>query len=97
MSLMGNFFGIGNNNMSANNPLSGIMNMASMFQKFREFAQNPFAALMKMNSGVSIPQNISNDPQAMVQHLIQSGQMSQEQFQQFSQSANQLQNMLPKF
>lgn len=97
MSLMGNFFGIGNNNVQANNPLSGIMSMASMFQKFREFAQNPFAALMKMNSGVNIPQNISNDPQAMVQHLIQSGQMSQEQFQQFSQSANQLQNMLPKF
>lgn len=97
MSLMGNFFGIGNNNMPANSPLSGIMNMAAMFQKFREFAQNPFAALMNMNSRVNIPQNISNDPKAMVQHLIQSGQMSQEQFQQFSQSANQLQNMLPKF
>lgn len=97
MSLMGNFFGIGNNNVQANNPLSGIMNMAAMFQKLREFAQNPFAALMNMNSRVNIPQSISNDPKAMVQHLIQSGQMTQEEFERFSQSANQLQNMLPKF
>lgn len=93
MSLMSNFFGMNNQP----NILSHLMNIAGWFQKLQQFATNPLAGLMSMNPNVNIPSNIGNNPQAMVQHLISSGQMTQDQFNQFSQSATQLQNMLPKF
>ena len=36
----------------------------------------------------------SGDPKAKVQELLDSGQMTQEQFQQLSQAATQFQNMM---
>ena len=35
--------------------------------------------------GYNIPQNIAGNPQAMVQHLLQSGQIGPQQFQQAMQ------------
>lgn len=94
MSLMSNLMGFGGNSQ---NPLSGIMNIANIFQKLQQFAQNPLAGLMNMRPNVNIPNDVGNDPQAMVKYLIQSGQMSQNEFNQYSQTANQWQNILPKF
>lgn len=37
--------------------------------------------------------NFQGDPKAQVQNLLKSGQMTQEQFQQISQMANQLYSM----
>ena len=34
--------------------------------------------------------NFSGDPQLMVQNLLRSGQMSQQQFQQYAKTANQI-------
>lgn len=40
--------------------------------------------------------NIQGDPQRIVQQLLQSGRMTQAQFNQLSQMANQFQNFLRK-
>lgn len=38
--------------------------------------------------------NFNGDPKAQVQQLLDSGQMTQQQFQQLSQAATQFQNMM---
>lgn len=40
--------------------------------------------------------NVISDPKKEVERLLSSGQMSQQQFNQFAQMANQLSAMLPK-
>ncbi len=67
-------------------------NFANAMNMFKQFSSNPMGALLGMN--VNIPQNLANNPQAMVQHLIGSGQMSQEQFNQLSKTANLFQQMM---
>lgn len=59
--------------------------------QFRMFRQNPMQYLMQR--GMNIPQNIQNDPNAIVQHLLNSGQITQQQYNQAAQYARQLQNM----
>lgn len=84
MNFMHNTFG--------GNPFGNFM---ALVQKFQQFASNPFGSLMGL-TGVEIPQNLSNDPQGMVQHLRQSGQMDQNQFNWFSQLAGQFSNFLKR-
>lgn len=57
------------NNMSNNNPMA-------MLSQLR---QNPLALLQK--AGLNVPQNMNN-PQEIIQHLMNSGQISQEQVNQ---------------
>lgn len=78
-------------------PFGNMMNVMNMVQKFQQFRTNPVQALLSMNPKLHIPQNIANDYQAVVQHLIDTGQMTQDEFNQFSQMANQFQFMLPRF
>lgn len=59
------------------------------FNSFRGFMGNPMQMLMQR---MSIPQNMVNDPNAIIQHLMNSGQMSQDQFNFLRQKANQIQN-----
>lgn len=42
-----------------------------------QFKQNPMQFLMQRK--MNIPQNISSDPQAILNHLLQTGQISQQQ------------------
>lgn len=87
MSMMRNLFGGGG--------LSGpFANISALFQKFNQFRQNPLGALISTN--VNLPQGINNDPESIVNYLRSSGQMSEDQFNQFSQMANQFQSFLPK-
>lgn len=72
-------------------PLGGISNL---IQRFQLFCQNPVSALLGIN--VNVPQNLRNNPEAMVNYLRNSGQMTEDQFNQFSQLANQFQAFLPK-
>lgn len=60
-------------------------NIISMFQ---QFMGNP--SQMMQRSGLNIPQNIANDPNAIIQHLLSSGRMSQQQYNQLQQMANNL-------
>ena len=70
----------------------GISSLFSMFGK-----QQP-----QMNSGLAnmlsqfnqFRNNFKGDPRAQVQQLLDSGQMTQQQFQQLSQAATQFQNMM---
>ena len=67
---------------SAPNQFAGSGNMpGGPMQMMQQFAQ--FRRMMQ-----------GRNPQQMVQNLLQSGQMSQAQFEQLKQQANELQNIL---
>lgn len=53
-----------------NNPIAQIMQMLPQFKA------NPMQFLMQRK--FNIPQSIVNDPNAIVNHLLQTGQVSQE-------------------
>lgn len=53
--------------------------------KFRQFSGNP----MQMLSGLGIPQGMTN-PSEIVQHLVNTGRLSQDQFSQIQQMAAQI-------
>ena len=58
-----------------NNPMAGIMQMV------QQFKANPMQILMQRR--MNLPQGISiNDPNAILNHLVQSGQISQQQINQ---------------
>ena len=56
--------------------------------KFNAFKQNPMQFLMQNN--LNIPQQFANDPQGAVQHMLNSGQMSQEQLNRLTQMAQKM-------
>lgn len=53
---------------------------------FNNLMQNPVQALLSAN--LNIPPNIANNPQAIVQHLLSSGQISQNQVNEAMQARN---------
>lgn len=59
------------------------MNPIQMMQMVNQIRQNPG----QMLSQYGIPQNIMNDPKAIVQHLMNSGRVSQSQYDQAMQTA----------
>ena len=65
-------------------------NFFDMMQKFNQFRQNPIGALMGM--GYNVPQHLQNNLEGTVNYLRNSGQMSEQQFNQFSQMAQQFQS-----
>ena len=67
------------------------MSPFEIMQMFTQFKQNPMAMLGRR---FNIPGSI-NDPQAIVQHLLNSGQVSQQQVNQAMQMRNdpQFKNM----
>lgn len=48
----------------------------NIFQMLTQIRSNPAAML----SQYGIPQNIANNPQAVVQHLLNTGRVSQDQY-----------------
>lgn len=62
------------------------MNMMNMLAQFQQFKKNPMAMLSQR---FNIPQNLS-DPNDIVKHLVDSGQVSKDQINQFSQMASML-------
>lgn len=65
--------------------LGGGNGMNTM-QMLAQLKSNPLAMLQK--AGYNIPQNL-NDPQAIIQHLMNSGQISQQQMNNAQRIANQ--------
>jgi hypothetical protein len=65
-----------------NNPMfnMGSQGMTQMIQRLK---QNPMQFIGR--SKFNIPQNMMNDPQAMVQHLVSSGQVPQDQMNAYYQ------------
>lgn len=64
--------------MMMNNPMA-------VMQMLQQFKQNPMQYLMK--SRFSIPANIANDPNAILQHLLSTNQVNQTQMNQAYQAA----------
>ena len=96
MNLMRNYFGGMPNNPNNSGPglpgpLGNIMNVIS---KFKQFMQNPIGAIL--GSGINIPQNIQNNPEAITNYLRSSGQMSENQYNQVSQLASWAQSLIGK-
>lgn len=60
------------------NPLYQAMQQPNIMSELQNLKQNPVQFLMQKK--FSIPQNIANDPNAIIQHLMNSGQVSQEQY-----------------
>lgn len=58
--------------------------MNNMLNIFSQFMQNPMGLLSQR---FNLPQNI-NDPQAIIQHLLNSGQITQDQVNQAMQMRN---------
>lgn len=75
------------------NPLFNALGgnqMGNMMQMLSQLKQNPMVLLQK--AGFNIPANI-NGPQAIIQHLTQTGQINQNQLNQAQQMAQMFGNM----
>lgn len=59
-----------------------------MLQQFGQFQHNPLQFLMSRN--IQIPQEFQNDPHGAVQYLLNSGRMTQDQFNRLSQMAQKM-------
>jgi hypothetical protein len=66
-----------------NNPMMG-MNPMQMIQQLKA---NPIQFLQR--AGFNVPNNL-NDPNAIIQHLMNSGQISQQKYEQARQMVAQL-------
>ena len=63
------------------------MNPMNMMQMVQMLRQNPMQILQQR--GINIPQNISNNPQEIIQYLLNNGKVSQQQLNQVMQMMNQ--------
>ena len=69
-------------------------NMMQMLSMLPKFMQNPMAAMMEC--GMNVPENIRGNPQAITNFLLNSGQMTQEQYNTVAPIANMAQNFFGK-
>jgi len=56
--------------------------------QFNSFMQNPMQFLMQKK--INVPQQLAGDPHGAVQHLLNSGQMTQEQLNSLTQMAQKM-------
>lgn len=61
--------------------MSNLPNMANIMQMYQTLTQNP----MQILGNMGVPQNIANNPQAIIQHLMNTGKISQDQLNQAMQ------------
>lgn len=60
----------------------------SIMEQFSTFQQNPIKFLLNRN--IQIPQDLQQDPKGAVQYLLNSGNMTQAQFNKLNSMASQL-------
>lgn len=66
--------------------------MQNLMQMLSQIKNNPASVLGQMG----IPQNIMNDPNAITQHLMNTGRITQAQYNQAVQRAEQLKGMFKR-
>lgn len=66
-----------------------MMQNSNLMYQLQALRQNPMQFLMQRR--FNVPQNIANDPNAIIQHLMNTGQISQAQYNQAAQMAKQFQ------
>jgi len=69
------------------NPLFNSMQNNPFLSTLKALQNNPIQFLMQRK--LNIPQNISNDPNAIIQHLMNTGQVSQDAYNRATQMAEQ--------
>ena len=72
------------------NPLMGGMGGMNIMQMLSQLKQNPMALLRQ--AGFNAPENLNN-PQEIIQHLMNSGQVNQSQLNWAQQMARTFGNM----
>lgn len=70
-----------------NDPFGNIKNM---FGQFQQFMSNP--AQFMMQNKLSIPQEYLSDPNGAIQYLMNSGKLTQQQYDWARNTAQQIQN-----
>ena len=65
-------------------------NMQNMLGQFRGFINNPMQFMMQ--SKLNIPKEYLQDPNKAIQHLMNTGKLSQEQYDWAMNQAKQIQN-----
>ena len=68
--------------------------MQGMMNQFRGFMQNPMQFMIQRK--LNIPQEYMNDPNGAIQYLMNTGKLTQEQYNWAVQQANQIQHT-PQF
>ena len=69
--------------------VSAMINKQTLMQKYQQFRQNPMAMLSQR---YKIPQNINfNNADDIIQYLMNTGQVSQSQYNQMRQAARMFQ------
>ena len=64
--------------------------MGGFLNQFRGFVQNPMQFIMRQK--LNIPQDAFQNPQETVQNLMNSGRMSQQDFNKLQQAARRIMN-----
>lgn len=78
-----------------NNPFNaGRSQMPNINSLYQSFMKNPTQALMQ--SGFKIPENMTKSPQSIIQHLLNSGQISQAQLNNAQQAMSRVQQMIKR-
>ena len=81
--------------MTNSNPffsaLSGMQSTQNLMNMYQQFRANPAQFLLQNN--INVPQNISKDPSAIMNYLLQTGRLSQAQVNGAYQAAQQFKNM----
>lgn len=67
-------------------PFGGNMPRVNPMQMLQQLQQNPVQMLRQ--AGLNVPENL-NDPNQIIQHLMNSGQISQQRYEQARQIAAQ--------
>ncbi len=65
-------------------------NFNNPMQMLTQLRSNPLQFVIQR--GFNVPQNIGNDPNSIIQHLLNSGQVSQERYNQVVQMVQSAQN-----
>ena len=65
-----------------------MINIGNLFNMYSQLMQNPTQMLQKMN----IPSEYANNPQGAIQYLMNTGKISQEQYNSANNQLKQLQN-----
>ena len=64
--------------------------MSNMIAEFQSFMRNPMQYMAQR--GMNIPQEYMQNPQQAIQYLMNSGRLSQDDFNRLQQQANQIQS-----
>lgn len=69
--------------------------MQNMINQFKQFMGNPMGYAMQRNLG--IPQEYMNNPDEAIQYLMNTGKLTQAQYNELNKTAKQIQPMFKQF